>query len=261
MNNEIKKVSPFKHFCITIGNLPTSYLESMSYYETLCWLCKYLQDTINPAVNNNAEALEELQNYVSSYFDDLDVQEEINNKLDDMAESGELAEIINVEMIGTLSNLTTTDKTNVVSAINEVNSNISKFNLTHFKTYDLSTTSEEIIKTNGSIEYDRTITVATNDDGSICKIYGAFEYSNNTEVSQAGNITLKNTGLNPSSAFTIAPMGIKKVRGSSSTDLYTLGCKIASNGDITIEEGGMAAGQTRDCWLFPCIYFMKDFGD
>ena len=55
MNNEINYVSPFKRFCISIGNLPTAYLESMSYYETLCWLCKYLENTINPAINQNAD--------------------------------------------------------------------------------------------------------------------------------------------------------------------------------------------------------------
>ena len=51
MNNEIKTISPFRNFCITIGALPTSYLESMSYYEMLCWLCKYLENTVNPAIN------------------------------------------------------------------------------------------------------------------------------------------------------------------------------------------------------------------
>lgn len=94
MNKEIKTISPFKNFCMTIGALPTSYLESMSYYETLCWLCKYLENTINPAINQNAEALKELQEYIANYFDNLDVQEEVNNKLDEMAESGELAELI-----------------------------------------------------------------------------------------------------------------------------------------------------------------------
>lgn len=37
----------------------------------------------------------ELKDFVDNYFDNLDVQEEINNKLDEMAEDGTLAEIIN----------------------------------------------------------------------------------------------------------------------------------------------------------------------
>ena len=84
-----------------LGIIPTSYKDSMDYYECLAWLCKYLEETVIPSVNQNAEAVQELQslyielnNYVTHYFDNLDVQEEINEKLDDMAESGELVNII-----------------------------------------------------------------------------------------------------------------------------------------------------------------------
>ena len=104
MNDKLNNVTilpPFKKFCMTIGELPSSYLESMTYYESLLWLTKYLGDTVIPALNANGEAVIELQekyielkNYVDNYFENLDVQEEINNKLDDMAEHGELAEII-----------------------------------------------------------------------------------------------------------------------------------------------------------------------
>jgi len=99
MNNSIKMLSPFVLYCQKV--IPLAFDESMSYYECLCALYSYLKDTVVPAVNNNAEALEEVQKamtelkeYVNTYFENLDVQEEINNKLDDMAESGQLAEII-----------------------------------------------------------------------------------------------------------------------------------------------------------------------
>ena len=105
MNDKIEKevitLKPFKRFCMTIGELPSSYLETMTYYEMLVWFTKYMQDTIIPTINNNGEAVSELQNlfvelqtYVNDYFDNLDVQEEINNKLDDMVEQGTLQEII-----------------------------------------------------------------------------------------------------------------------------------------------------------------------
>ena len=81
--------------------IPLAFDESMSYYETLCGLLAYLKDTVIPTVNNNADAVIELQNlytqlkeYVDNYFDNLDVQEEINNKLDAMAEDGTLTQII-----------------------------------------------------------------------------------------------------------------------------------------------------------------------
>lgn len=102
--NELKpvgKLSPFTHFCCTIGNLPTSYMISLTYEEQLLWLCNYLEKTVIPAVNTNAEAVEELQNlyiqlknYVDNYFDNLDVQQEINNKLDQMVQNGTFQVII-----------------------------------------------------------------------------------------------------------------------------------------------------------------------
>ena len=98
---ETVDTSPFKRLCMTIGELPASFVDSMTYYECLAWLVNYLQKTVIPAVNNNAEATKELQEafitlkaYVDNYFANLDVQEEINNKLDEMATSGELADII-----------------------------------------------------------------------------------------------------------------------------------------------------------------------
>lgn len=81
--------------------IPLAFDESMSYYETLLGLLHYLKNVIIPTVNNNADAVAELQNlyeelrlYVDDYFKGLDVQEEINNKLDEMVEDGTLPEII-----------------------------------------------------------------------------------------------------------------------------------------------------------------------
>ena len=98
---ETVDIKPFRRLIMTIGELPTSFMDSMTYYEMLAWLCDYLQNTITEAINNNAEVSQELQDkfielqmYVDDYFDNLDVQEEINNKLDEMSESGELEAII-----------------------------------------------------------------------------------------------------------------------------------------------------------------------
>ena len=75
---KIEKLSPFKHFCMSIGELPSSYIESMTYLELLTWLCNYLSKTVIPAINNNGQAVEELQNlflqlqnFVDNYFNNL----------------------------------------------------------------------------------------------------------------------------------------------------------------------------------------------
>ena len=46
------------------------------------------------AVNGMDKVIKEYVDYIDNYFKNLDVQEEINNKLDEMAEGGELAEFI-----------------------------------------------------------------------------------------------------------------------------------------------------------------------
>ena len=91
---EIEKLKPFTRFLMTIGEIPSSYLISMTYEEQLLCFCNYLKNTVIPALNNNAEAVVELQNFITNYFKNLDVQEEINNKLDEMATDGTLEEII-----------------------------------------------------------------------------------------------------------------------------------------------------------------------
>lgn len=106
-----ENLRPFTKFCLSIGALPSSYLLSLTYEEQLLWLCHFIEHTLIPAVDNNAEALAELQKlfielkqYVKDYFSDLNVQDEINNKLDKMAEDGTLAQIINEKIFGDLSN-------------------------------------------------------------------------------------------------------------------------------------------------------------
>lgn len=105
---ETIKLRPITRMIATIGELPTSYLISMTYEEQILWLCNYIETKVIPAINNNADAVVELQKaiedirkycddlkqYVDDYFDNLDLQEEIDKALDEMVESGKLAEII-----------------------------------------------------------------------------------------------------------------------------------------------------------------------
>ena len=103
-------LKPFGKFCVTLGMIPSSYKASLTYEEQLLWFCNYLETKVIPAINNNAEALEEVQalyeeirQFIVDYFAHLDVQEEIDNKLDEMAESGTLADIINQEIFDDLN--------------------------------------------------------------------------------------------------------------------------------------------------------------
>ena len=106
MNNDINEkivhaapVPPFVRFVASA--VPMVFDNSLSYYECLCALWKWMQDNLVDVINNNANVTEyyieltkELKEFVENYFANLDVQEEINNKLDQMAEDGTLQEII-----------------------------------------------------------------------------------------------------------------------------------------------------------------------
>ena len=91
-------VPPFVRFVASA--VPMVFDNSLSYYEAICAMWKYLNDTVN-VINNNASITEEyiqltkdMKVYMDNYFANLDVQEEINNKLDAMADNGTLQEII-----------------------------------------------------------------------------------------------------------------------------------------------------------------------
>ena len=74
--------------------------DALTNYELLSKVVEYLNKVIanenaqNEALNELATGFNNLKDYVDNYFDNLDVQEEINNKLDEMAESGQLTDII-----------------------------------------------------------------------------------------------------------------------------------------------------------------------
>lgn len=80
--------------CADWGLIPTEFKQCMAWEEQVLWLQKFLCETVIPKFNANTEAYLELKTTVENFFDNLDVQEEINNKLDEMAESGQLADII-----------------------------------------------------------------------------------------------------------------------------------------------------------------------
>lgn len=121
--------------------IPLAFDESLSYYECLCGLLSYLKETVIPTVNNNADAIIEvqnlmtkLQNYVDNYFDNLDVQEEINNKLDDMVKDGTLNNLIGAYIQPRIDaqNLEIQNfKNNVNNQINTINNKVDSVAMVH----------------------------------------------------------------------------------------------------------------------------------
>lgn len=90
---------PFRFWCQKV--LPLVYDDSLSYYELLCKLVKYLNDALAELERmgtdlTNLQALFiELKQYVDGYFDSADFQGMIEDKLDEMAEGGTFDSIFN----------------------------------------------------------------------------------------------------------------------------------------------------------------------
>lgn len=93
-----KEVKPFRAWCQKV--LPLVYDDSLSYYELLCKVLNVLNETLINVDNihgdstNLFKAYEELENYVNNYFDNLDVSDEINDKLDEYVEDGTLTRLL-----------------------------------------------------------------------------------------------------------------------------------------------------------------------
>lgn len=160
--DEVKNLRPFTRFCCTIGEVPTSYLLSLTYEEQLLWLCDYLKNTVIPTINDNAEAVQELQNlyvqlknYVDNYFADLDIQTEIDNKLDQMAEDGTLAKII--EDYATIPQL----KEQIENVESELNNKIDTIN------NDISNIDDNLLKNNRNTKYTASLFIDTEERQNI----------------------------------------------------------------------------------------------
>lgn len=89
----MRKLSPFKWYCLENFPFLESYIDAYDEYQLLAKLFEIVNKN-NEKVNEMGEQVEALTEFVNDYFENLDVQEEIDNKLNEMAESGELADII-----------------------------------------------------------------------------------------------------------------------------------------------------------------------
>lgn len=116
------RIPKFRRFVLQNFPFIEQDFDALTDYELICKVIEYLNqvitsqnevvaevgrfetdvnneiNTFETNITNNFNRLEglfnELQSFVDNYFDNLDVQEEINNKLEQMAEDGTLEELI-----------------------------------------------------------------------------------------------------------------------------------------------------------------------
>lgn len=197
--------------------LPLAFDDSMSYYECLCALLKYINDTIVPDINNTNSGLselqtfyEELQIYVNNYFDSIDLQEEVNKKLDEMVEDGTISEIINniifyevnVKLAGAKGDGTTDDTDVIQALINEEKPLY--FPAGTYKISGLTCNGKCNIRGDG-----RNQTVISSLDGEVSCLIDA---ENNT-----GGLSIKDLTINGNNVAEIGIKASKRTTGYTST--------------------------------------------
>ena len=146
-------IPKFRRFVLQNFPFIEEDFDALTDYALICKVVEYLNQVINSQnelisevetfetnITNGFNTLEalvvELQNFVNNYFDNLDVQEEINNKLDAMVEDGTMASLIDpiltefeaevraeVAKIGDLTLLNTVKKDTIVNGVNCANQN------------------------------------------------------------------------------------------------------------------------------------------
>lgn len=114
-------LGPFKFFALTNFPYIEQTFDTLTNYELMCKIAEALNKFIqnNNATNTNVinlyNAFVSLQDYVNQYFDNLNVQNEVNTKLDQMASDGTLETIINENIFNELN-------TNLENLTNKVGS-------------------------------------------------------------------------------------------------------------------------------------------
>ena len=189
----------------------------------------------------------------------------------------------NTTAIGTLASLTTESKTNLVSAINEVDShadtaqgtandaataaNGAVLAINSLKDYlNLGATNKDLTSSDmskngiGNIGSASNLHIVGNTDNSLVKIYGEVYLTDGTPNSPV-DITVSNTGITPDSNITVNSCGyITYASGNNVVAVDPLQYTINSNGTITFTITPYI-GNSGAAKFMACLVFVKNFGD
>ena len=164
---EFFKLTPFKMQVIQSFPFIDADFDVLTNYELLCKVVDYLNKTVDN-VNLLESDFKTLYDYVHDYFDNLDVQEEINNKLDDMAESGELTDMI-AQYLGLAGVLAYNTVADMKTAENLVNGSIAK-TLGYHSVNDGGSSQYKIRTITNNDTVDEMLIIALNDPNLVAEL-------------------------------------------------------------------------------------------
>lgn len=184
----------------------------------------------------------------------------------------------NTANIGTLSNLNTQAKTNLVASINEVYNTASTADGTAqaaaTAASSAKTTADALARymsitqtgkvnvsvSGGTIGNIDDMYYALNADGTLGKIYGRLRITSSTTGTIT--VTLPISALSASSQFVISSACYYNTQGSGGFGIINArDITINTNGNCEITFSNIAVGDRITLWMPPCLYFFTDFGD
>lgn len=133
-NFDYKNLSPFKWFVLENFPFIEADFDALTEWQLFCKIGKEINKIINSQnmVGEQAETLtnafNNLKNYIDNYFNNLDVQEEINNKLNEMVQTGELQNLLSEqydELKNEVNNTISQNYTKINNRIDAQNDKIS----------------------------------------------------------------------------------------------------------------------------------------
>lgn len=165
----MKNFNKCLNMCASIGSIPSSYVDSLSYEEQILWICNFLKTKILPAIED-----------IPSYVDD---------KIEEMAESGELEQII--EKYINLKTLVAFDKVSDMKVSNKlINGSFAK-TLGYYNVNDGGSALYKIRTVTSQDVVDESLILSLNDPTLVAELIKSDVYLN---VLQAG----VKTGVNQS---------------------------------------------------------------
>lgn len=188
----------------------------------------------------------------------------------------------NASAIGTLANLTTTAKTNLVAAVNEVKTTADTALNTasgaagsaseakdataaladYLKMTKITNVgTSAVIAQTGTVN-DVFMQVAVNDAGTYGKIYGRAEFTSSSTVGWQSMTINIDTGIRAGSEFTISTAGIGNCsNGTMNQELALVNIVVKTDGKLEIRFFSKYTGQRYMLLFPPCLYYFQDFGD
>ena len=232
--SQYKILQPFKAW--VQQTLPAIYDDSLSYTDLLAKLLYY----VNTLAENNTTLSNDVKNainYINNYFNNLDVQDEINKKLDEMATNGQLTTIVD-EFLSSLSDYTyhlnymdSFDKNNINLVFAELMTKIKKGEsaiLTAGTYFATDTIDLSKLPNNCTIVIDGSIKMTANKD--CIKLGGSLEKITINELigySATETHLALNNGIKIEDLFTYSELNVRHIQFFEKGILFK--CKDNSN--------------------------------